>query len=483
MKLPKSSIHRVIASFESLAVQDPRRKRRVQRTAGKLAAQPRATLPNAMGSEADTEGAYRLMNSTHVTMEDLNDAHARATAERALQVGRVVAIHDTTTCEFKHANAEDVGYLNTGKPGFMMHYALVVADDQTKRPLGVASVECISRDKPPAHRKAKGRSSRKRPGGETVRNEERESRRWWRGFERATEVLAGCQVVHVADREGDNYELLARSVERGVSFVIRARVLERMVDANDGAKQSLGATLEGSRSVLVREVGIAARKAASSPRAAASHPARPARQVRLEVSATRVTFHRPRYQSSDLPESIELNVVRVFEPNPPGGEEPIEWVLLTTEAVSNASEVAAVVDTYCIRWLIEECNKALKTGCRYEDHLFESRDALLKLAALLLPIACELLWLRACCRSQPHRPATDVLTPVQLQILAAMGSRKLPNRPSVRDALWAVAALGGHLTTNGEPGWLVLHRGMAQLLAYERGWSAALIQAGLPISR
>jgi hypothetical protein len=30
------------------------------------------------------------------------------------------------------------------------------------------------------------------------------------------------------------------------------------------------------------------------------------------------------------------------------------------------------------------------------------------------------------------------------------------------------------MKTNGEPGWLTLIRGMAQLLAYEAGWRAAM---------
>ena len=74
-----------------------------------------------MGSEADIEGAYRLMSSRHVTMEALNEAHAKATAKRALAARRVLAIHDTTTFEFKHADAKDVGYLNTGEAGFFAH--------------------------------------------------------------------------------------------------------------------------------------------------------------------------------------------------------------------------------------------------------------------------------------------------------------------------------------------------------------------------
>jgi hypothetical protein len=76
---------------------------------------------------------------------------------------------------------------------------------------------------------------------------------------------------------------------------------------------------------------------------------------------------------------------------------------------------------------------------------------------------------------------------MQLQILTVLGSRKLPTNPTVHDALWAVAGLGGHMKTNGEPGWLVLHRGMATLLDYEKGWRAALARsrntAELVISR
>jgi len=474
MDLPKSSIDRVVSVFANLDLGDPRRAKRVTRTVAKLAAHPQATLPGAMGCEADIEGAYRLMNSGQVSMEALNQAHAQTTAIRARETGRVLAIHDTTSCKFKHADPAVVGYLNTGKPGFMVHYALIVAADGSKRPLGVAHVEALARDKPPARRK-KGRSSPKRSGGKTVKKKNRESLRWYRGFERASEALDGCDVIHVADREGDNYELFARSIdERQLRFVIRARVLERQVETVDGSKKSLATSIESCRSVLERDVTISTRKAASSPASAAVHPSRTARPARLNISSTRVTLRRPRHQDPTLPDSIEVNVVRVFEPKPPAGEDPIEWVLFTTEPVSTPAEVAAVVDIYCARWLIEECNKALKTGCRYEERQFDTRDALLTLLALTLPIACELLWLRAACRANPNRPALEVLTPTQLEVLATMGSRKLSKRATVHDALWAVAALGGHMTCNGEPGWLVLHRGMTILLDYERAWAAAL---------
>jgi hypothetical protein len=44
--------------------------------------------------------------------------------------------------------------------------------------------------------------------------------------------------------------------------------------------------------------------------------------------------------------------------------------------------------------------------------------------------------------------------------------------PTVREAMMAIAGLGGHLKSNGDPGWLVLGRGMHDLLLLELGWRA-----------
>jgi hypothetical protein len=97
---------------------------------------------------------------------------------------------------------------------------------------------------------------------------------------------------------------------------------------------------------------------------------------------------------------------------------------------------------------------------------------------MTLPIACELLWLRSRARNDPNAPATEVPTPQQIKILRLLGPRPLPPHPTARDALWAVAGLGGHVKRNGEPGWLVLHRGMQTLFSYEVGFEAGLNASG-----
>lgn len=469
MKLSKTSVERAAAAFADLDLGDPRRARRVIRTVTNLASKPEASFPEAMGSEADIEGAYRLMNSGRVTMEELNDSHAEITARRAAEAKVVLAIHDSTTFEFPHGDPETIGYTNNGKAGFMGHYTLVVSKND-KQPLGVVHLEEVVRAQRPRKRSSSKTAKRKRSGSETVRDPNRESMRWNRGFAAAQERLQEAEVIHLADREGDNYDLFAQALTDGCRFVIRARVLHRRVRDPEGESQMLREVIQGARGVITREVELSPRKGASGLTSA--HPARSARLANLEFSATRVVLPRPRIQPPELPKELEVNVVRVWESEPPPGEVPIEWVLYTTEPIATSADVAEVVDLYRDRWLIEECNKAIKTGCRYEHRQFESRDALLTLLALTLPIACEVLALRAACRRNPNAPATSVLNATQLAVLAHMGSRKLPRNPTIRDALWAVAALGGHMKTNGEPGWLVLHRGMARLLAYEEGWSA-----------
>jgi hypothetical protein len=138
--------------------------------------------------------------------------------------------------------------------------------------------------------------------------------------------------------------------------------------------------------------------------------------------------------------------------------------------IDTTEQIACIVDHYRARWLIEELNKALKTGCSLEDRQLESMHGLLNATAIFLPIACQMLALRAADRTVPDAPATLVLSASQVTILCAQQHLKLPTSPTVSQALRAVARMGGHLSHNGKPGWLILARGFRKLLALEEGW-------------
>ena len=123
--------------------------------------------------------------------------------------------------------------------------------------------------------------------------------------------------------------------------------------------------------------------------------------------------------------------------------------------------------------MIEELNKALKTGCVVQDRQLESYDAILNMLALSLPVAVELLALRSLARTDPDRPATELLSKPELDALRHLSHRPLPKRPTVQDALWCIAGLGGHIKNNGPAGWQVLQRGMEKFKNFAAGWCAA----------
>ncbi len=197
-----------------------------------------------------------------------------------------------------------------------------------------------------------------------------------------------------------------------------------------------------------------------------SSPDRPKRSARLEVCAATEEIFIGNGASAHLPPSLRLNFVEVREPDPPQGEEP----------VSDEEQVAAVVDAYRRRWLIEEFFKALKTGCRYQEHQLESGKALLVLLAVETAVAWQMLLLRWLARNSPEEPAERVLNQNQLHVLKALLRKKkrtMPDIMTAEHALRAIAELGGHIRNNGPPGWLVLRRGFERLFSLEQGWALA----------
>ena len=468
------SVDRAVEAFAHADLGDPRRTRRVQQLVADLARAPSAPLPAALGEDSKVQAAYRLMNNSHVTFEALVEVQAAVARGRAEEARNALVIHDTTDCAFAHLDPKEIGYLQTGKPGFRAHFSLVVAADEWRRPLGIIAAETIHRAK-----RTTGRH-KDRPSGDRTRQwKGREFERWWRGIDAAERRLDGCaSVVHIADRESDSYELMSQLRSKGHRFTFRVRTDRRGRRAGADEWQSVKQVAAGTAGVVEREVPLSRRKAKTAPEMNRAHPPRKMRMAILSFAATPVEIPRPRYLSDPVPATLALNLVHVTEVNPPVGEPPVEWLLYTTEPVDGPEQVAAVVDGYRTRWVIEEFNAALKTGCAYEARQFESRDALLTMLALSLPVACEVLWLRSRARTTPEAPATEVLTARQVEVLHALAPTRLPKRPTTQDALLAVAALGGHLKRNGPPGWKLLQRGMTKLLDYEVGWAAAQAHRG-----
>jgi hypothetical protein len=460
----------VLGEFDKLQLPDKRTGRRVRRMVAALAKDPRASFPVAMGSVAATEAAYRWLRNRRTVPAKLIEPHHDESWARARQAGTVLSLEDTTEMRFGgRAVREGLGLLLNNGQGFFLHAALLVAFDEHPVPLGVAAYEVLVREK----------ARNKKDPQRDYADPKNERRRWTRVLKSVDQRAAreGLSVIHVGDRETDDFGLMAECYIGGGRFVFRMR-FDRRDACTDEVTSKL---LEQAPILLERDVELGTRTKLGTGRRKPKHPRPQTRSARLAIRATEILLRRSK-PGGDAAPYVPVNVVEVIETSPPPGEEPVLWRLATTEPISTPEEVGRIVDIYRARWLIEEYWKSLKTGCAFEERQLESRKTLENALVLFMPIAWQLLLIRAVARATPKAPASAVLSPRLLLLLRRVADRenhwnlRLVQDPTAHDAALAIARLGGHLPQNGDPGWQVLRRGLQVLLDMQ----ATLQLLGLP---
>lgn len=450
--------------FSQTPLSKPLRKR-LGFTVEQLSHNPQASLPEALG-DTGYKGLMRALKDPKVKEEILFDAVYQATLERMVPGEDILCIEDTTDLTFGGKRGR-VGLprLEGKATGFRAHVALAVRPGKVRTVLGVLDLRQIVRPE---------QSKSNQSARERYEDPEKESLRWSQTVEATEQRVAGrASLIHVRDREGDDYEQLltmgrADKPQRFVQRMRQPRLLAEAPAANPTARK-VDDAFEGVRGICERNVNLSARAQGKFDQRTKEdkkiYPARQYRVARLQFAAQTLLIRRPDNASKDLPASLELNVVHVVEIDPPAGEEGVEWYLFTGEPIDTVDSVLRVVDIYCTRWLIEEFNKALKTGCTFEKLQCETVERLWAMLALYAPIAAELLALRTLAHNDTEHSASDVLGREELEVLQAgrPSKSKKSSALTVRDALLLIARMGGHFRSNGDPGWLVLLRGMVKL--------------------
>jgi Transposase DNA-binding/Transposase DDE domain len=440
---------------------DARLSRRLTRIVEAVQSAPDQSFPSLF-DDGQLEGAYRFYNNKAVTPGAILRPHVTATTARMAAERVVLVVHDTSTMSFDPDGARrGLGRVRSAGQAFFAHVSLALSGDGTRMPLGVVAFSHYVRT---GEQKKKVRAKD---------NRDNERARW--GQQVTTVAALGVdrsRLVHVMDREADDFALFAQLVSAGDRFVIRVAQDRRLADNAEGFRK-LAQAVTQIHSIAEREVPLSRRPAASrSPQQRRIHPVREGRLAKLAFGATTVVLRRPSTQPKTLPEALSVNVVRVWEVDVPKGEAPVEWVLLTTEPIASVDQLLQVVDWYRARWVIEEFFKALKTGCAYDTRQLETLAGLVNVLATFLPVAWRLLLIRTQARIAPEATATTVLPKAMLAVLRVFTRIKLPPKPTARDALLAIAALGGHQKNNGDPGWITLARGYEKLRTLTEGAAA-----------
>jgi hypothetical protein len=418
-------------------------------------ARPTANLPQACGSRASTKAAYRLLRHPKASLQQFLSGHSEATVSRAAREPLVLAIQDTTSLNYTtHPATEGLGpigsYGATKTLGMEVHSTLVVTP--TGLPLGLLDVQAWARDKS-QYGKSKDRDKRPR--------KEKESQKWLDGYavaDAAAQRLEQTQVVVVADREADIFELLETGVKGRAHVLVRA-MYQRRVMMPDG-------TAEACLWDLVRQGPAAGMIEVQVPRRAA----RRARVAQVEIRYREV-------EVCDPAKRYTLRSVRVWavtatetaETAPTEAEnEPIEWLLLTTLPVTSLDAALEKVRWYVQRWQIEVFHRTLKSGCKVEQRQSKTANSLEAALAVDAVVAWRVMMLAKLGREIPDVPCTAFFEEFEWKALCCFINNTPtppPEPPTLGEAMRMVASLGGFLgrKSDGNPGTQTLWRGLERL--------------------
>jgi hypothetical protein len=466
-----------VDEFAGLELGDRRLETRTAKVVACLAKAPEKSLPQAMADDAELQAAYRLMSNRRVSVAALLGPHVSHAATRVADAAECIVAHDTTEFEFGGSiMREGLGNLRTpNDQGFLAHISFAV-DADSQRPLGTLAVFTWTRKLGVKSRR--NAAGNKKSGRDYAKESGKESARWYQQVEAAANAVEDPgKLIHVMDREADAYELLSKMAANGHRVVVRLRVDRAARNPETLQPEHVRALAERAPDEVLLEVPISRRAKTTVPAAAKTFGEREARVAKLAFRATTIEIRRPSYvDKNSHPDWLRINVVQVHEIDCPEDQEPVEWTLLTSEPIDTPEAIRRAVRLYQGRWLIEEFFKALKTGCEYEKSQLESYGALLNLLAICLPIAWQLLLLRNLARTEPDAPATQVLTPTQIEVLRNQSRLPIPHNPTVGVVALAVAVMGGYIRSRRPYGWLTLGRGLEKLITLTAGWIAAKAQ-------
>jgi transposase-like protein/transposase Tn5 family protein len=459
----------VTEEMQTVSLQDRRLDSRLQEVLSQLAARPTASIPAACGGRSEMEAAYRLFDNDKVTFENILQSHQETTRRRIAEQPLVIAAQDTTEIDFTRPEAQVLGagpLSDGGRRGLFLHLLHAFTPDGTA--LGTVEARPWVREEGPSLQHSLTLNQRKRRP-----LEEKESYRWVSTLRQAHELARQCpqtRIVCVADSEADIYELLVEGTSRsqGAAWIVRAYI-DRALEVEKGEVQAthrhLREKLLAQPVLFTKTIKVRARKAKLSCDRHLRRQPRQSRQAEMEVRAGQVILRPPPRQGQKLP-PLTVNVVLVREINPPNGDTPVEWLLLTSLPVESIEQVREVIECYCVRWMIEVFFRTLKSGCRVEERRFETMDRQLRCLAVYLIVAWRTLYVCRLGQAFPDISCEAIFEPAEWKSVYRVVQQKLPPQepPTLGAMVRMVAQLGGYVNRPRKqpPGpqtlWLGLQR-------------------------
>ena len=404
----------------------------------------------------EREAAYDFLENSAISADAIAEAHHRTTARRCVGLPFVFVAVDGSSLQFPDGKqAKGLGFIGSYKAGARgLKVLTAVAVSPEGVPLGVLGQAWWLR------------MAKVTKAHEKRDVKDKETRYWLEVPQQAQQVLAteapGVEPWFQYDREGDSWPVLLEAFERSLSryTTVRAssnRCLALDPDGGDETKPG-GKLLE----TLLRE-----QPEAFYTLEVSSGRGRTARKARMVLRFRDVTLKLCEKKSERVHEVLMGVVWAREEGTTPAGEDPVDWLLLTSYPVESVQDACLVLFGYAQRWRIEEYHAALKDrGCVVEESQLRHEPNLRKWATILGAVAMRLLRLSYLGRKHPEQPAAVELTLAERKAIVLACELDTPaEQLTIGEAVRALASLGGYVgrASGGPPGFLVLRRGLQQI--------------------
>lgn len=449
----------VEAEFDGIELGDQRLNARFKDIATQLAKQLGKTIASSFTYWKEIKAAYRFFANHKVTEAKMLAPHIEQSVDRVRAHRRVLLLQDTTYLDFTDRTKTeglDVTHRHqssTLSKGLMLHNTLAVSE--TGIPLGLLDQRFIDRKQ--FHGKNHEECRQMRHSNRAI--EEKESVRWLDIIKGAQQYDVGdTEIIHVADRESDIYELFRDAIDLEAKVLIRASKNRAI---NKETRREVPSIFLFDHLHAQKEQGVINIQLQVNDK----HKFRAAK---VSIMFTPISMPAPpdrtvEKDGAHLP-MVPLYAIMASEKTPPPGHAPICWVLLTNLAVTTLEEAVEKVNWYSYRWNIEVFHKILKSGCGVEKAQLRQADRLKKYVVLKSIMAWRIFWLTRTYEAHQEENCLTVLTDDEWPILyrKIKKSRYLPpHPPTVGEIFMWIAKLGGHIgrRSDAPPGVISLWRG------------------------
>jgi hypothetical protein len=413
---------------------------------------------------AEREGAFRLLESAFVQVEELERVRGAACMQRMQQLGGTFLVPvDKASIRLSDRKGDrnfgSVGKRSNGSRGVQVITGLGL--DAEGAPLGVVHQLLWPRSETPSPGRRPNNPNRKR---EKDRRPpvERESMRWVDvmnaihslGLENAPTARLWFQM----DREADFWAVHQRAAELGVWSTVRMNN-EHVVRDERGREMPLTKWIKTRPIEYWIELTIPA------------HDGHEQRVARLSV---RFGHTQLRLSIRKHFEWVPKTFILVDEPARPRAANRIRWYLATTRPVDHVDDALAVVEAYKRRWRIEDFHRAWKSGCcKIESSQLQSLSVFHRWAILTSSMAARAEHIKHYSREYPDAPATLVYTQEEIDTMIMWRLQTAPkavmpyepgDAPKLVEMTRWVASMGGHMKSSKVlPGTVTISRGLQRL--------------------